>query len=142
MDFATAMERARNDLTLLQEKFIQPLNLQDGKSAKRIPPAASRPDKTDKGKVAKLESQLAATRSELAAVKSKNKNKGGGKGKKDKRKLLPPGVELAPKHQGKNICFSFGRQGCKKKNCSMLHICQICFGNHPFPECSKMTGKP
>ena len=65
-----------------------------------------------------------------------------GKGKKGKGKgkggKLPKGVNLANTYQKKQICYGYGTSTCKANKCKMLHICQICFGQHPWMECKRL----
>ena len=83
------------------------------------------------------EARKKAERASCKAAGKGKKDMGGGKGKKNKR--LPPGVTLLSNSNCKPICFAYGTGGCKREECKMLHVCQICEGGHPWKQCSTMT---
>ena len=82
-------------------------------------------------KIAKREKERALK----IAKKGKGETpKGKGKGKDSK---LPNGKTLAASHNGKQICFPYGDNKCKKAaKCTRAHVCQLCFGEHPWKKCS------
>ena len=36
---------------------------------------------------------------------------------------------------GKRICFKYQKGKCPNKSCRFAHVCQRCFGRHPFLQC-------
>ena len=74
-----------------------------------------------------------------AAGKASGKGGKSGKGAGKKGKpTLPEGITLRSKSNGKPICFKYNDKHCNKKNCSMVHVCQICEGDHPWPKCESV----
>ena len=65
----------------------------------------------------------------------------------------PPGegMKLATKTPDRQrICFAFNNRNekCKKPNCDMVHVCQLCLGEektdsdpHPYYVCPRMNDK-
>jgi hypothetical protein len=130
MDMAEAMAAARRCEDTRREHFLDKLHLQyigrsspgpssshNNDNTPRVPP--KRPGNPNK---------------EIKDPKiPKKEPKGKGKGKDNK---LPNGKTLAVTHEGKQICFQYGSKKCKKgAKCTRLHVCQICFGEHPWKEC-------
>ncbi len=74
--------------------------------------------------------------------KGKGKYKGGGKGKKGK-KSGPDGATIHSRTpDGREICYKWNSQHDRCRHaCGRLHVCQICFGNHPMHSC-KGNGPP
>ena len=137
-DIKAAMEAARKDNNLLQKEFLQKLMFQSGsRGSGREDPLEDDEEKTSKprgrGKKAKA-----------AARKAGGSGGGAAKGKgRGKDKTMKQGGKRAGKLNSKTpdlkpICYAYGsKEGCKKASCSMAHVCQICFGNHPHYACGK-----
>ena len=73
------------------------------------------------------------------AVKEKKSKE---KVKKDflKKKGEKAGLTKLPMKtpDGEQICFTYANgKNCTRKDCSFLHVCQLCFGKHPNAECPK-----
>ena len=63
------------------------------------------------------------------------------KGKGNKCKGKGKGKQFRMTPDGKPICFRFKNKDEKCAGCSMLHVCQVCFGDHPKYD-SKCPGFP
>ena len=99
------------------------------------PPLKSVSDSTDGPKPGKKKSRKQAQRAKLKE-----------KAKTEAVRVLPPGfpdakrTKIARTPDGRNICGFFQLPaGCRKQNCSYLHVCDRCYGNHPAHKCT--TGK-
>ena len=123
MDIAAAMSAARKCEDTRREHFLDKLHLQyigrgsPGAETPRDP--KKRPGKPNK---------------EVKDPKvPKKEPTGKGKGNDNK---LPNGKTLASSHDGKPIWFHYGSNKCKRgEKCTRLHVCQICYGEHPWKEC-------
>ena len=144
-----AFKAARNDNKLLQKEFLQKLLLQPGMGkqggAGRHTPGEEEWVPKGKGKAAKK--AAAAEKKRVAASakawKAGGKGNGGGgspngadvrKGnlKKDGGKKKLHSVTPAP--ESKPICYGYGKGTCN--GCNREHVCQKCFGKHPYTECT------
>ena len=134
MDIATAMQTARKCQETRKEHFLDMLHFEIlspvGSSIEAPRSEAGigkrkRKEKNNRNKPDEEQDQPSK------AKKGKGKGKSNGKGK------LPDGVKLATKHNGKGICFRYGDGTCK--GCELLHICQVCFKEHPWRECGKIA---
>ena len=67
--------------------------------------------------------------------KGKGKGKNKGKSKSGSSGLSNCAVKTP---DGKNVCYAFNNQAetCTRKNCPFLHVCGICFKDHPMYRCS------
>ena len=62
--------------------------------------------------------------------------KGKGKGKKGKGRGKDSGGCKSETPDGAKICYSFNQaKGCKRANCSFLHVCGKCFQEHSMLQC-------
>ena len=70
---------------------------------------------------------------------SKGSGQGKGRGKKGKGK----GGGCAPRTpDGRVVCFSYNNAtGCTLPRCNFLHVCGICFANHPMYQCTGNNGR-
>ena len=138
MDIAAAMAAARKCEDTRREHFLDKLHLQY--IGKGTPGAASSEGDTQWGQTAKRKQQEFALkkREKEQARKIAKKEKGDpAKGKGKSKGTLPNGKTLATSHEGKPICFQYGNRKCKdSKKCGRLHVCQLCFAEHPWKGCS------
>ena len=68
--------------------------------------------------------------------KGKGKFKGGGKGKKGKKNSVGGATIHSKTPDGREICYKWNSQHDRCRHaCGRLHVCQICFGNHPMHSC-------
>ena len=148
-DFKTAIEFAMNDLQCRERYFVTPTALINASLAKKPhvatgtavpPPLKSVSDPTDgPSKHGKLKSRKQAQR-------ARQKERAKSEAKSEAVRVLPPGfpdakrAKIARTPDGRNICGFFQLPaGCRKQNCSYLHVCDKCYGNHPAHKCT--TGK-
>ena len=142
MDIAAAMSAARKCEDTRREHFLDKLHLQYiGRGSTGAASSHTNGD-TPWGPTKRKKEQEAlklAKKEKEKALKIAKKEKGEttkGKGK-GKDMKLPNGKTLATTHEGKQICFMYGCNRCKKAaKCARLHVCQLCFGDHPWKECS------
>ena len=143
MDMAEAMAAARRCEDTRREHFLDKLHLQYiGRSSpgpssshnnENIPwgPTKRKKEQEVALKIAKKEKEKAL---KIAKKEKGDTTKGKGKGKETN---MPNGKTLATSHDGKQICFNYGSGRCKKAaKCARIHLCQLCFGEHPWKECS------
>ena len=149
-DIKAAFTEARKCKGLRHEFFIERLGLEKAKPHNA--PHRETPSVGDdaRSKKKKMHEQREAEARRAGAARKKEdkaagkatgkgkKDKGGGKGKKGTD--LPAGVTLLSKSQGEKICFKYGSGRCKNAGCKMLHVCQICEGEHPWKECEAYRG--
>ena len=146
MDIAAAMSAARKCEDTRREHFLDKLHLQyigrGSTGAASSHTNGDNPWESTKRKNEEQEKEKAikiAKREKEKALKIAKKGKGEtpkGKGK-GKDTKLPNGKTWATSHNGKPICFHYGNNRCNKAaKCPRLHICQICFGEHPWKNCS------
>jgi len=143
MDIAAAMAAARRCEETRREHFLDKLHLQYIGRGKTGADSSQPTGDTQWGQATKRkkehEAALKLAKQEKAKIAKKEKGdptKGNGKGKDNK---LPNGKTLATTHEGKPICFVYGNSNgnCKSgAKCRRLHVCQLCFGDHPWKECS------
>ena len=114
-------------------------------------------DKAAKNRARKLRAKAKAAESKALAHAA---NKGGGQkralelqnggvgdsrgGKKQKGEGKGKGDNKGPKKHDKTkdgltICFNYGKGKCNNPACPHQHVCQICEGDHPWPECPKRS---
>ena len=94
----------------------------------KIPRTQADLTKAEADKKAKLE--LKKLRGDIKPGKGKKgqgKSEGKGKGKTKNKDSWHTVFNSKP------ICFKYGtKKGCERESCSMAHVCQICFGDHPL----------
>jgi hypothetical protein len=69
----------------------------------------------------------------------KGKGKGkGGKGKKGNKSMNSAAGCASKTPDGRSICYKYNNQNedCRKKKCTFLHVCSICFKDHPMYICT------
>ena len=137
MDMVAALKRARECQELRTEIFLERLHLQpSGREAQRKGKGSgasssnevSNQDRGKKGGGKKAD----APKKVLSNDKSKVKNDVKGRGKPGK------GRRLQTHHLKKPICFAYNnkKEECKQgENCPMVHVCQLCQGDHPLHLC-------
>ncbi len=127
---------AMNDLRCRERYFVTPTVLINASLAMKPnvaagsaspPPLKSVSASTDGPKPDKKKSRKQAQRAKLKE-----------KAKPEAVRGLPPGfpdakrTKIARTPDGRNICGFFQLPaGCRKQNCSFLHVCDRCYGNHP-----------
>ena len=126
--------------------------LADSSSGHQLRDVTAPGDKSEKNRARKLRAKAKAAESK-ALANSANKGgsqkralelqnggvgdsrgakrqKGEGKGKNGK------GPKKHDKTKdGLSICFNYGKGKCTNAACPHQHVCQICEGEHPWPEC-------
>ena len=140
LDFKTAIEFAMNDLQCRERYFVTPTALINASLAKKQnvaagtanpPPPKPVSASSDGPKPGKKKSKKQARWAKLKE-----------KAKTEVSRVLPPGFpdakrsKIARTPDGRNICGFFQLPaGCRKQNCSYLHVCDKCYGNHPAHKC-------
>ena len=134
MDLAAALEAARDDKHLRHEKFIEQMSCRMKRGRSRSP--KPRPVKKTKvkggGKGGGKGGAAGSTQQQQDEDEKPTKKMPAGFPEKYKGKVLASVFENEP------ICFRFGTKKCKDKKCKRRHVCQICFGDHPYISCDKV----
>lgn len=148
LTIAEAVIAAGEDKELRFREFIEKISLQEAgnkrqredvvdynRSAKAAKAAAAKESQKAKQQAAKAVAAHGKTTSK-GKGKGGRKGKTGGKGKLLEGILIPSDVILkSATTAGKPICFKYGADRCKSSNCRMLHVCQICEGDHMWKKC-------
>ena len=163
LDLKTALELARRDPAVRHMHFIEKFSMQSqGGKRPRETEGDSQPTSFkaarqlahEKAKNAALAKKLKDKGAKGGAkgakgAGGKDRPKGGGKNRakgsdntsQAGRKtfdnvLLPAGMSLMNKHNGKPICYKFGRGACSRSDCALLHACQLCGEGHAWKKCA------
>lgn len=142
LDFGAAMEAAILDLHTKERYFISPTALLAGARSSSsssaahqvvtglpygvpVPPAPTLSNRKRKAEAKARAKANSAHEAKVVQAKPEPKGKAKGKGKKNRQ---------TP--DGRLICDFYNKAaGCTRENCSFVHICSICFGNHPSMNC-------
>jgi hypothetical protein len=138
-DIATAVRFAMKDLETKEQWFITPTAFALSRpGARAMPPAGQQAPTTSPGNEANKRKREAWSERKDRRAEAK----GGGKGKKGAKGLGKKEQAAAyadlKTPEGRSICRNYQTDACTfKDKCRFVHVCSICYGEHPAAACPK-----
>ena len=124
----TGLRKALQDPVVKERYVTTPLSLKRSRSSRSPDP---NPDK-----YARIEGGKGKARGK---GKDKNRVKGRGKGRGKEQGGI---VCKSKTPDGKGICFKYNSvvENCRANKCLWLHVCGVCFKDHPMYNCPEAKG--
>ena len=123
LSIKVALNKAVENTTLRERFFTTPCALQVRTGAS----SAGSGNPWDAGTAQSRSRPLTVVSGKGNQVSPKKQKKGKGKGVKGGKNWNAP--------DGREVCFAFNGEGCSNRNCSRLHVCRRCFGDHTQANC-------